>query len=87
MNEQNPRARPLMRDMDKNPANKKVMSVMSLSLCEADRKQFKDKYPHTRLWDLGTEELITMCNECPREIGIEGYTVMKFLPELQQPGE
>ena len=63
-NEQNPRARALMGDMDENPANKKVMSVMYLSLGEAARKQFKDKYPYTRLWDLRTEEPITMCNEC-----------------------
>ena len=63
-NEQNPRARPIMGDMDETPANKKVVSVMYLSLGKAARRQYKVKYPHTRLWDLGTKQLITMCNEC-----------------------
>ena len=43
--EQTPRVRALLGDMDEDPANKKVVSVMYLSLGEAARKLFKDKYP------------------------------------------
>ena len=72
-----------MGDMDENPANKKVVSVMYLSLGEAARKQFKDDYPHTRLWNLTIEALITMCNECflEKKNEIERYTAMTFSPE------
>ena len=48
-NKQNPRARTLMGDLEEDPANEKVISVMYLSLGETARKQFKDKYPHTAL--------------------------------------
>ena len=56
--QQNPRARALLGDMDEDPANKKVVSVLYLSLGEAARKLFKDKYPHTTLWNLKVRELI-----------------------------
>ena len=46
VNEQNPRVHPLLGDMDEDAANKKIVSVMNLSLGEVARKQFKDKYPH-----------------------------------------
>ena len=52
-----------MGDLKEDPANKKVISVMYLSLGEEARKQFKDKYPHTALWELKAQELITLCND------------------------
>ena len=77
-----------MGDMDENPANKKVVSVMYLSLGEAARKQFKDDYPHTRLWNLTIEALITMCNECflkkKRNRTLYRHDVFA---RMQQPGE
>ena len=62
--EQTPRIKTLMGDLDEDPANKKVISVMYLSLGEEARKQFKDKYPKTALWELKANPLITLCNEC-----------------------
>ena len=50
--EQTPRNKTLMGDLDEDPANEKVISVIYLSLDEATRKQFKDKYPNTALWEL-----------------------------------
>ena len=38
--QQNPRARALLGDMDEDPANKKVVSVLCLSLGEAAKKLF-----------------------------------------------
>ena len=65
--EQTPRVRPLMGDLDEDPANKKTISVMYLSLGEAARKQFMDKYPNTALWELKPGELINLCKECFRK--------------------
>ena len=65
--EQTSRVRPLMGDLDEDPANKKTISVMYLSLGEAARKQFMDKYPNTALWELKARELIHLCNECFRK--------------------
>ena len=66
-NQQTPIVRTLMGDLDEDPANKKVISVMYLLLDEAARMQFKDKYPHTALWELRAQELITLCNDCFRK--------------------
>ena len=65
--EQTPRVRPLMGDLDEDPANKKTISVMYLSLGEAARKQFMDKYPNTALWELKAGDLNNLCNECFRK--------------------
>ena len=65
--EQNPRVRPLMGDLDEDPANKKTISVMYLALGEAARKQFMDKYPNTALWERKAGEPINLCNECTRK--------------------
>ena len=62
--EQNPRVRALLGDMDEDPANKKVVSVMYLSLGEAARMLFKDKYPHTTLWNLKVRELMQLAADC-----------------------
>ena len=56
-----------MGDLEEDPAIKKVISVMYLSPDEAARKQFKDKYPHTALWELKAQELITLCDDCFRK--------------------
>ena len=55
-NQQNPRDRLLMGDLDEDPANKKVISVMYLALGEAARKQFMDKYSNTALWELKAQQ-------------------------------
>ena len=46
--EHNPKVRAVMGDLDEVPANKKVVSVMYLSLDEAARKQFTEKSPISR---------------------------------------
>ena len=61
--QQTPRTPALIGDMDEDPANKKVVCVMYLSL-EAARKQFKNKYPNTTLWDFKAVELLGLTNEC-----------------------
>ena len=48
-NQQKPRVRTLMGDLDEDLANKKVISVIYVALGEAARKRIKDKYPHTAL--------------------------------------
>ena len=85
--EQTPRVRPLMGDLDEDPANKKTISVMYLSLGEAARKQFMDKYPNTALWELKAGELINLCNECFRKKRNRTLDRHRFFSRLQQPGE
>ena len=85
--QQIPRVRALLGDLDEDPANKKVLSVMYLSLGEAARKQFMDKYPHTALWELKAQELITLCNECFRKKRNRTLDRHRFFSRLQQPGE
>ena len=86
-NQQNPRVRTLMGDLEEDPANKNVISVMYLSLGEAARKQFKDKYPHPALWELEAQELITMCNDCFHKKGNRTLDRHRFFSRLQKPGE
>ena len=62
--QQTSRVTTLMGDIDEDPANKKVIRVTYLSLGQAARKQFKDKYPNTALWELKAHELITLWNDC-----------------------
>ena len=62
--QQNPRVRALLGNLEEDPANKKVISVMHLALGDAARKQFMDKYPTTALWELRAQQLINLCNEC-----------------------
>ena len=85
--EQTPRARALLGDMDENPANKKVVSVMYLSLGEAARKVFKDKYPHTTLWNLKVRELMQLAADCFQVKGNRTLDRHKFFSRAQQPGE
>ena len=47
--QQQPRVRSLMGKLDEDPANKKVVSAMYLSLGEVVRKEFGDKFPHITL--------------------------------------
>ena len=86
-NQQNPRIRTLMGDLEEDPANKKVINVMYLSLGEAARKHFKDKYPHTALWELKAQELITPFNDCFRKKSNRTIDRHRFLSRLQKPGE
>ena len=85
--EQTPRVRALLGDMDEDPANKKVVSVMYLSLGEAARKLFKDKYPHTTLWNLRARELIQLATECFHVKRNRTLDRHKFFSRMQQQGE
>ena len=62
-NDQIPRVRALLGDMDEDPANKKVVSVRCPSLGEAARKLIKDIHPHTTLWKLKVRELIQLARD------------------------
>ena len=86
-NQQKPRVRTLMGDLDEDPANKKVISVIYVALGEAARKQFKDKYPHTALRELKAQELITLCNDWFRKKRNRALDRHQFFSRLQQPGE
>ena len=86
VNEQNPRARALLGDLDEDPANKKVVSVLYLSLGEEARKLFKDEYPHTTLWNLEVRELIQLATECFEVKRNRTLDRHKFL-RMQQHGE
>ena len=85
--EQNPRARALLGDMDEDPANKKVVSVMYLSLGEAARKLFKDKYPHSTLWNLKVRELMQLAADCFQVKRNRTLDRHRFFSRAQQPGE
>ena len=85
--QQNPRTRALLGDMDEDPANKKVVSVLYLSLGEAARKIFKDKYPHTTLWNLKVRKLIQLATDCFQIKRNRTLDRQKFFSRMQQPGE
>ena len=85
--EQNPRVRALLGDMDEDPANKKVVSVMYFSLGEAARKLFKDKYPDTTLWNLKVRELMQLAADCFQVKRNRTLDRHKFFSRAQQPGE
>ena len=76
-----------MGDLEEDPTNKKVISVMYLALGEAARKQFKDKYPTAALWELKAQQLINLCNERFRKKRNRTFDRHRFFSRLQQPGE
>ena len=63
-NETNPRVEALLGDMPEEAANKKVVSMMFLSLGESGRKMFRDKYPETSIWTLQATGMLINCNSC-----------------------
>ena len=73
--------------LDEDPANKKVISILHLSLGEPARKQFMDKYPHTALWDLKAKELITLCIDCFQKKRNRTLDRHRFFSRHQQQGE
>ena len=85
--EQNPRVRALTGDLDENPANKKIVSVLYISLGGAARKQFRDKFPHTILWDLKAGETLNLCTECSHKKRNRTLDQHRFFSRYQQPGE
>ena len=85
--QQIPKVRALMGDLEEEPANKKVVSVLYLSLGEAARKQFRDKFPHVTLWSLKVSELTKMCNECFWKKRNRTLDRHKFFSRMQQTGE
>ena len=85
--QQTPRVRTLLGELDEDPANKKVISILYLSLGDAARKQFMDRYPHTALWDSKAQELINLCIECFRKKRNKTLHRHRFFSRLQQPGE
>ena len=86
-NQQNPRVRALLGDLDENPANKKVISVLYLSLGKQARKQFMERYQHTALWDLKAQELLTLCTDCFREKRNRTLDRHRFFSRPQQQSE
>ena len=46
-----------------------------------------DKYPHTALWELKAQELITLCNKCFRNKRDRTLDRRRFFSRLQQAGE
>ena len=73
--------------MNEDPANKKVVSVLYLSLGEAARKLFKDKYPHMTLWNLKVRELIQLATDCFQIKRNRNLDRHEFFSRMQQPGE
>ena len=62
--ETNPRVKALLGDMPEEAANKKVVSMMFLSLGESGRKMFRDKYPGTSIWTLQAMDMLNNCHSC-----------------------
>ena len=85
--QQNPRVRALMGDLEEEPANKKVVSASYISLGEAARKLFRDKFPHVTMWSLQVSELIKMCKECFREKRNRTLDRHNFFSGMQHTGE
>ena len=85
--EQSPRVRALTGDLDVDPANKKIVSVLYLSLGGAARKQFRDKLSHTTLWDLKAGEMLNLCTECFQKKINRTLDRHRFFSRYQQPGE
>ena len=85
--QQTPRVRTLLGDLDEDPANKKAISILYLSLGDAARKQFMDKYPHKALWDLKALDLINLCIDASERRGIEPSTDTDFSQDSNSPGK
>ena len=83
----NPSVRALMGDLEEEPANKKVVSVFYLSLAEAARMQFRDKFPHVTLWSLKVSKLTKLCTECFWKKRNRTLDRHKFFSRMQQTGE
>ena len=79
--------RALLGDMEEDPANKKVVSIMYLLLGEAARNLFKDKYPHTTLWSLKAGELIQLTTDCYQVKRNRPPDRHRFFSRMQQPRE
>ena len=62
--ETNPRVKALLGNMPEEAANKKVVSMMFLSLGESGRKMFRDKYPETSIWTLKATDMLNNCHSC-----------------------
>ena len=85
--EQSRRVRALTGDLDEDPASKKIVSVHHLSLGGAARKQFRDKIPHTTLWDLKAGEMLYLCTECFQKKRNRTLDRHRFFSRYQQPRE
>ena len=83
------RVRTSMGDLTEDPANKKVVSTLHRpkAHCEADRKQFRDKHSHVKLWELKTGELSQMCTDGFLNIRNRTLERHQFFAPMQQPGE
>ena len=53
----------------------------------AARKQFRDKFPHTTLWDLKAGEMLNLCTECFPKKRNRTLDRHRFFSRYQQPGE
>ena len=66
LNEANPRVKGFLGDMADEAANKKVVSIMFLSLREAGWQILRDKYPETSISSLQATEMLKHCQSCFR---------------------
>ena len=64
--EANPKVKAFLGDMPEAAANKKAVSMMFLSLGEAGRKMFQDKYPEKTIWSSQAIEMLQSCEDCFR---------------------
>ena len=85
--EQNPRVRALMGDLPDVSANGKVISLMFLSLGEAARKLFKDKFPEVAIWNLTVQEMEGNGAGCFRVVRNRTRDRHLFLSRKQMQGE
>ena len=73
--------------MPEEAANKKAVSMMFLSLGEAGRKMFRDKYPEKTIWSLQTTEMLQSCEGCIRIERNRTFDRHHFLSHKQMPNE
>ena len=66
VDEANPRVKSLLGDIADEAANKKVVSMMFLSLGETGRKMFRDEYAETSIWSLQATQMLENCESCFR---------------------
>ena len=85
--ETNPKVKALLGDMPEEAANKKAVSMMFLSLGEAGRKMFRDKYPEKTIWSHQATEMLQSCEGCFRIERNRTLDRHHFLSRKQMPNE
>ena len=86
-NEANAKVKALLGDMPEEAANKKAVSMRFLSLGEAGRKMFRDKYQEKTIWSLQANEKIQSFEGCFRIERNRTLDRHHFLSGKQMPNE